>query len=244
MLIGTALTPEALFVPLELASLAAVLAHRRSSHRLRWALAAGALAGLAVLTRQNGAVMLLPLALAAWAGPPRRRLRAAAPALALLAAAALVVAPWTVRNALVLHAFVPVSTQGGYTLAGTYSPETDRATASPAAWMPPVGEAQRILRARGPLAEAPLGDELGRRARAYATGHPGYVAEVCARGLVRMAHLDGFAFARQSAQFLGIDRWLAVPGVVGFWMVGLLAVAGAALPPRGARPGRCGRSRC
>jgi len=41
----------------------------------------------------------------------------------LLAGAALVIAPWTVRNAVALHRFVPVSTGGGQVLfAGTYLP--------------------------------------------------------------------------------------------------------------------------
>jgi hypothetical protein len=29
--------------------------------------------------------------------------------------------PWALRNAEVLHAFVPVTTEGGYTLAGQYN---------------------------------------------------------------------------------------------------------------------------
>jgi hypothetical protein len=48
---------------------------------------------------------------------------AALPALALIAAFALVIAPWTIRNAIELDRFVPVSTGGGKALfIGTYLP--------------------------------------------------------------------------------------------------------------------------
>jgi hypothetical protein len=53
-------------------------------------------------------------------GPSARGLQCAA---ALLAAVAVVVAPWTVRNAVALGRFVPISTGGGQVLfAGTYLP--------------------------------------------------------------------------------------------------------------------------
>ena len=41
----------------------------------------------------------------------------------LCVAAALTVAPWTIRNYDTFHAFVPVSTQFGSALAGTYNSE-------------------------------------------------------------------------------------------------------------------------
>ena len=74
---------------------------------------AGALFGLAVLTRET-ILYLLPLA-ALWLArsAPRRRL---APAMALLVVAAAVVAPWTVRNWKQFGAFIPVSTGGGLNL--------------------------------------------------------------------------------------------------------------------------------
>jgi 4-amino-4-deoxy-L-arabinose transferase-like glycosyltransferase len=76
------------------------------------ALGAGALFGLAILTRET-VLYFVPLAAVwlAWKRPggPRR-------AALLLAGSLAVVAPWTVRNYLVFDAFVPVSTAGALNL--------------------------------------------------------------------------------------------------------------------------------
>jgi 4-amino-4-deoxy-L-arabinose transferase-like glycosyltransferase len=78
----------------------------------RSAAAAGALLGLATLTRET-ILYFLPLA-ALWMA--WRRPRGAPRAALLLAGAFLVIAPWTVRNAVRYGAFVPVSIMGGRVL--------------------------------------------------------------------------------------------------------------------------------
>ena len=78
-------------------------------------LAAGALLGLAALTRET-ALYFVPVAalLMLLEGEPGpRRLR---PAAALLLACICVVGPWTLRNLVVFRAFVPVSTFGAFNL--------------------------------------------------------------------------------------------------------------------------------
>ena len=77
------------------------------------AVAAGLLWGAAILTRET-VLYFVPLA-AAWLAT-RDRGRARAQAAAFLVAALLVVAPWTYRNWVQFHAFVPVSTAGGQNL--------------------------------------------------------------------------------------------------------------------------------
>jgi Dolichyl-phosphate-mannose-protein mannosyltransferase len=79
---------------------------------VRTALVAGLLWGIAILTRET-ALYFTPLA-ALWLAGRRERglLRGAA----FLMAACLTVAPWTLRNWLVFHALVPVSTAGGLNL--------------------------------------------------------------------------------------------------------------------------------
>jgi 4-amino-4-deoxy-L-arabinose transferase-like glycosyltransferase len=77
------------------------------------AVAAGVLWGIAILTRET-VLYFVPLAAVWLATRPGRgaRVRAAA----FLAVAVLVVAPWTYRNWLEFHFFVPVSTAGGQNL--------------------------------------------------------------------------------------------------------------------------------
>jgi len=84
----------------------------------------GALFGCLILVRPEylGVVLLVSLVVLAkdWRDDWRRALAAA---LILLAGAAVVVVPWTVRNAVALDRVVPVSTGGGQVLfAGTYLP--------------------------------------------------------------------------------------------------------------------------
>jgi 4-amino-4-deoxy-L-arabinose transferase-like glycosyltransferase len=75
----------------------------------RLALAAGALTGLSILIRP-AMLFFVPLALAwfAWRGRPRSTVL-------LLAATVAVLAPWTVRNAIVYDRFILVASEGGVT---------------------------------------------------------------------------------------------------------------------------------
>jgi 4-amino-4-deoxy-L-arabinose transferase-like glycosyltransferase len=92
----------------------------------RTAAAAGVLWALAALTRELSLYLVPLVALflvrprgeragtwRAWLRPARGRLRLA---VVLVLACLLAVAPWTVRNAIVFRAFIPVSTMGGLNL--------------------------------------------------------------------------------------------------------------------------------
>ena len=74
----------------------------------------GLLTGMATLTCGQGA-LLLPIAGLYWLTSSGWRTAAQSSAIALVATAA-VIAPWTIRNAVELHAFVPVSTNSGAAL--------------------------------------------------------------------------------------------------------------------------------
>jgi hypothetical protein len=87
----------------------------------------GALLGLTSLFRPEylpfAVVFAALVVLWAWRRGERAAPRLALPAVALLAGFALLVAPWTIRNAIELDRFVPVSTGGGKALfIGTYLP--------------------------------------------------------------------------------------------------------------------------
>lgn len=88
------------------------------------ALGAGLLWGVAALTRPTA--LPLPVLVILWSAWPlglavggRERVRQLA---ALVLGVVLVVAPWTVRNALEFHAFIPVTTGGGRSLLDANNP--------------------------------------------------------------------------------------------------------------------------
>jgi len=82
----------------------------------------GALVGLACLTRGQGAV-LLPIAVVYWLARDGWQSAARSTGLALIVAV-LMIAPWTIRNATQMHAFVPISTNSGAALRVGHGPES------------------------------------------------------------------------------------------------------------------------
>lgn len=115
----TALAAEALYAPLvTLVLLVAAHLARRPERGLRWWALLGAAVGLAALTRAE-ALALAPLLAVPLVGVRRYPAREWLPRLATVAAGvALVVAPWTVRNLVVLDELVPLSSNTGTLLAG------------------------------------------------------------------------------------------------------------------------------
>ena len=223
---GTSLLTEPLFVAMVLAAIAAVLRYRLSDPRLRWLAVAGACAGFAALTRGNGLAVVVALAFGAWDLLPRMSLRSIARPALLVACAALVIAPWTIRNAVELDAFVPVTDQAGVAIGGQYN---DVAKDYDWSWVGPWGvPAFADLYEGEPPGEVELGRELIDRGIDYVIDHPGSVVSVAFNNALRLVSLhDPIAFERSSAPVVGQPRGLAVAGAVAFWAVALVAIAGA-----------------
>jgi 4-amino-4-deoxy-L-arabinose transferase-like glycosyltransferase len=219
---------EPLFAVLMLGSLSAAIAHRRSAHRWRWAVLSGLLVGSAILTRANALILLLPLALAVWDLRPRWSVRALGPPVALVVVAILATVPWTIRNERTLHHFVPVSTQLGSALAGTYNDEARTDPVHPASWrslrrVPSYADLFAKVRETN---EAVLEKQLRRRAERYALDHSPYVAQVAFWTTVRGLDLDGMSWARHTAGTVSIDARWADRGVWCFWVFAVLALVG------------------
>jgi 4-amino-4-deoxy-L-arabinose transferase-like glycosyltransferase len=221
---GMSLISEPLFVALELAAVLAVLRHRRRPETLRWAVLAGVLVGLASLTRSNGPVLALPLLAGVWSrGRP-------APAAALAAAALLTIAPWTVRNAVVLHAFVPISTETGVTLLGTYNVGARDKPGCHGCWVllkddPRTRPIALRIRRLDELQRESLAFRLVRR---FLASHPAYVAEVAWGNSLRLLELGGTARTRFGAGTIDVPPGAAVWGARELWVVLVLALAGVA----------------
>jgi 4-amino-4-deoxy-L-arabinose transferase-like glycosyltransferase len=229
ILVGASVMSEPLFALLLLGALAAAIQHRRSTHRWRWVMTAGVLAGLTCLTRANALVLLLPLGLAVWTVRPRFTPRAlAAPAL-LVVLALLTVSPWTIRNAIVFDRFIPVSTQLGSALAGTYNDQARLDKENPASWRAifHIPEFDDISAHLKETPEPVVEDELRARSKAYIRKHPTYVAKVAEWTTLRMFELGGLDWSRHTASTISVTAGWANAGVICFWVFALLALVGA-----------------
>ena len=228
-MVGASLVSETLFGAFEVGAVACALLAGRGDRRWRWIIAAGVLTGLAWLTRSNGVLLLLPLSLAAWSAlRPRGRRAAALAVVALLAAAAVTISPWTIRNARALHGFVPVSTELGPTLAGTYNDVARLDPVDPGAWwLPSEVPAIRAVVAHTP-GEAARDGALTRMAVGYMATHPFYVVRVLTRNTLRLAELTPPSDWRAAGAGLDMPAAAGVLTSAWFWLVLALAIAGLA----------------
>jgi 4-amino-4-deoxy-L-arabinose transferase-like glycosyltransferase len=219
-----ALVAENLMTAMILAATWTVLRARRSGHPYRWVAATGGLTGLAALTHVNSIVVAAPLAFAAW----QIRRSWIGPAL-LVAATLLTTAPWIVRNAVELHRVVWVSDETGITLRGTYNSASAANSRVPYKWRLYYGipGERSLIRGAGGLTEPQLSSRLESQAFHYIGDHPAAPLEVLYHNSLRLLELEGSFAWRASAYAQSIPRGIADAGVVGFWILCLIALAGA-----------------
>jgi len=220
---------ENLLVVFMLASVWTALRARRSRRPLRWIAATGVLAGLATLCNENSAVFVPPLAVAAAlaaGGSWRRRLLGG---LTLLVATAAMIAPWTIRNAVELHHFIPVADETGITLRGTYNAASASYRPLPYKWrfFWSIPQDAGLMRRAFHEREITLSGQLESRAVGYIERHPTAPLVVAWSNLRRMFELRGSEAWHTSAWAIGLHVRDAAVGVVAFWLLCLFAIAGA-----------------
>lgn len=227
--LSATLVAENLLTALILASIWTALRARRARRRYRWISATGALVGLAALTHENGLLVLIPLIAAVWTTRPRFSRRALAAPAALIAAAALTITPWIVRNAVELHRFIPVSDESGITLVGTYNAASAANPAVPYKWRLYYGipGESSLIRASRHLTEPELGDRLLHQAEHYIGAHPLSPLAVGYHNTLRLFELEGSFAWHASAAAIDLPLSVAEIGVVSFWLLCLLALLGA-----------------
>jgi len=147
----------------------------------------------------------------------------------LVVLALLTVSPWTIRNAIVFDRFIPVSTQLGSALAGTYNDQARLDKENPASWrsIRHLPEYRALYARLGEIPEPVVEDELRRRSKAYIREHPGYVGMVAWWTTRRMFELGGLDWSRHTASTISVGPRWANAGVICFWVFALLAFAGA-----------------
>jgi 4-amino-4-deoxy-L-arabinose transferase-like glycosyltransferase len=224
---------ENLLIVFELAATWTALRARRAGAKggravLGWIAATGVLTGLATLTHENAFLMLIPLSVAASSAPARRRPQALASVALLLITAALTVAPWTIRNAIELHRFVPVSDETGITLVGAYNPDSAAFHRLPYKWRFyfQIRQDAALMRHAGRLTEPQLNDRLLSQAEDYVGQHPLAPLSVGFHNTLRMLELEGPFAYQASAAALNLDIGTARIGVFSFWILGALALLG------------------
>jgi hypothetical protein len=124
---------------------------------------------------------------------------------------------------------VPVSTQLGSALGGTYNDDARSDKRHPGSWrsLRRVASYQDLVGDLSHTNEAVLDKQLRQRAQRYALDHPGYVATVAFWATMRALELDGLGWSRHTAGTVSIDGRWANRGVYCFWLFALFAIAGA-----------------
>jgi 4-amino-4-deoxy-L-arabinose transferase-like glycosyltransferase len=233
--LSTVLVAENLLTALVLAAVYAALRVRRAGSAkttYAWTIAAGVLSGLATLTHENGVLIVLPLIFAVWVARPRLRLRAVIAPVVLIVVTALTILPWTIRNSIVMHRFIPVSDETGITLVGTYNPASAANPVVPYKWRIFYGipGERPLIRQAGHLTEPEIGGKLQHQALHYIAQHPFSPLDAGYHNALRLFELEGTYAWQASAAAISLPISVAKVGVVSFWILCLLALL--ALPTK------------
>jgi 4-amino-4-deoxy-L-arabinose transferase-like glycosyltransferase len=224
VLVGVSLMTESLFVPLVLGATNCALYSRRAEHSRRWVVAAGFLTGLAALTRGNGLVVGLALALVVWGAKPRLSWRAVASPALLLVVMCLTIMPWTVRNAIAQHAFIPVTTELGTTLSGEYN---NLSAKHHFIWEIGGYSTYHAIKHDKSVSEATRNDRLTSAVVKYLGQHPTYLPQAVFWNTLRLWDLQGsFVWRRTARTDTDATTGFSDLGAYSFWFVGLLAIGG------------------
>jgi 4-amino-4-deoxy-L-arabinose transferase-like glycosyltransferase len=200
---------ETLFATLILAALAVLLWKPWKGGKVPQArmVPFGILLGLSALVRPQSLVLLPLVAIAVGLTGVRWR-TAIGSVLPALIAAVLVISPWTVRNAVVMHAFVPISTNGGDDLCIGHNPDAQGAFN-----LSPYCFKNNGRRESGAAAEVAR-DKRGRsKAIKYALNHPGRELVLLPRKAYYMLYRDhdGLEAAESYGSDIFINRSTVLP---------------------------------
>jgi 4-amino-4-deoxy-L-arabinose transferase-like glycosyltransferase len=229
--LSVTLVAENLLTALVLAAVYAGLRVRRARSArttYAWVAGAGLLTGLATLTHENAIVMIFPLLVGVWTGRPRLRARSlVAPAL-LIVATVLMVLPWTIRNAVVMHHFIPISDETGITLVGTYNTASAHDPQLPYKWRIFYGipGERTLIHEESTLTEPEMSGRLESQALDYISAHPLSPFAVAFHNTLRMFELEGTFAWQSSASAVSLPDNTARVGIASFWVLCVLALAG------------------
>ena len=213
------LYPEALATPLYTLILLVVLTTEPAP---RQAAAVGVLMGVALLLRPTSEFLFAGI-LVAWGVRLGWRRGIARTALAI-AVAALVVAPWTVRNAVVMHGFVPVSMQDA-AIYGTFNAESAHDPVYPYAWRRDPRSVAALFRT--PMPDVALRAKLIAAGTSYIGRHPGSLPSAFFwNGITRLWDIRRPSHALAEVPFEGRSRTVTGIGLAMYAVLAPLALVG------------------
>ncbi len=185
--------------------------------------------GLAALTHTNGILLALPLGVALMnlPGVGGHARRVAGPT-SMIAAVLVTLTPWLLRDATVMHRFVPISDEAGITLIGTYN-HFSAVAHPPYKWRyyANIPSERRLVSEAHRLTEPQLSSKLVSGTLDYVGKHPFAPLDVAFHNTLRLLELEGSFAWRASAASIGLSAGTAKIGVISFWVLLILAVAGA-----------------
>lgn len=199
---------ESLATPLTLGVLILILTGRPSRRR---ALGCGVLLGILLLVRSSQVFLLLG-ALVAWALVVGWRRGVLLTALAAVAAV-VVVSPWTIRNEVVLHGFLPISLDDAAAY-GTFNAQAAHDPVWPYAWRPDPPDVARLFNPKHPLSDIELHSKLIGAAESYIEAHPSsLLGAFFWNGLSRLWDIRGRRYSLAEVPFEGRSRLLTEIGL-------------------------------
>ena len=179
-------------------------------HAALWFAPIGIVLGLATLTRETA----LPIAVlvGVWTFAIRRSepwLRRCLPGLVMLAFVVLTIAPWVIRNYMVLGRFVPLTTAGGWNLWVANNPQADGTTKV-------AQKAYRIPEVAA-LPEVERGRVYQQRALQFIEDHPGQFLRLMLRRWLWLWHFGYHGEGLAEIAFLAIYLPMLALAAMGAW---------------------------
>jgi 4-amino-4-deoxy-L-arabinose transferase-like glycosyltransferase len=215
------LYPEALATPLYVLLLIFALTGRPTMGR---AIGIGLLMGVALLLRPTSEFLFLGF-LIAWSLRVGWRRGIGFTALSIVLAA-LVVAPWTIRNAIVMHGFIPISMQDAAAY-GTFNAQSANDATFPYAWRDDPPSVRHLFNPSHPLPDPTLRSRLDSVAFHYIEHHPVSVPLAFFwNGLSRLWDIRHQSHALAEVPYEGRSRTLTEVGLDMYYVLFVLALVG------------------
>jgi 4-amino-4-deoxy-L-arabinose transferase-like glycosyltransferase len=215
------LYPEALATPMYVLLLVLALTRPPTAAR---AVVIGLLMGIALLLRPTTEFLFLGF-LIAWSlrAGWRRGIGLTALSLAL---AVLVVAPWTIRNAIVMHGFVPISMQDSAAY-GTFNAQSANDPLFPYAWRDDPPSVAPLFDRHHPLPDPTLRSKLDSVAIHYVENHPASLpAAFFWNGLSRLWDIRHQSRALAEVPYEGRSRTVSELGLDAYYVLFVLTLVG------------------